>query len=223
MNLTDLKSITFAHRISRILEGPRGNALLIGVGGSGKQSLARLAAFISQLDVSQIQLKKGYSVTDLKTDLAVIYQKAGVKGISCMFLMTDAQVPDEQFLVLINDMLASGEIADLFTEEEKEDIKKNIQNEMKQLAVADEDAWSFFIAKVRRLLKTVLCFSPVGSTLRVRARNFPALVNCTAIDWFHEWPRNALESVSSRFLKDLDVLPVIFSFNAFSVLKYFVP
>lgn len=53
-------------RINRILELPRGNALLVGVGGSGKQSLSRLAAFISSLEVSQIQLKKGYGIPDLK-------------------------------------------------------------------------------------------------------------------------------------------------------------
>lgn len=51
-------------------------------------------------------------------------------------------------------------------------------------------------------LQVILCFSPVGSVLRVRARKFPAVVNCTAIDWFHEWPEDALVSVSARFLQE---------------------
>lgn len=109
-------------RINRILESPRGSALLVGVGGSGKQSLSRLAAFISALEVAQIQLKKGYGVTDLRSELAGLYSKSGLKNVGIMFLMTDAQVPNEQFLVLINDMLASGEIPDLFPEDEVENI-----------------------------------------------------------------------------------------------------
>ncbi|XP_055973719.1 dynein axonemal heavy chain 9 [Sorex fumeus] len=189
--------------ISRILESPRGNALLVGVGGSGKQSLTRLAAFISSMDVFQITLRKGYQITDFKVDLAGLCLKAGVKNLSTVFLMTDAQVADEKFLVLINDLLASGEIPDLYSDDEVETIISNLSNEVKSQGLVDsrENCWKFFIDRVRRQLKVTLCFSPVGNKLRVRSRKFPAIVNCTAIDWFHEWPQQALESVSFRFLQ----------------------
>ena len=195
-------------RINRILESPRGNALLIGVGGSGKQSLSRLAASISSLEVFQVTLRKGYSIADLKIDLATLYVKSGQKNVGVVFLMTDAQVADEKFLVLINDLLASGEIPGLFPDEQVEDIISSIRNEVKSLGIDDtrENCWKYFIDKVRRLLKVVLCFSPVGSTLRVRSRKFPAIINCTSIDWFHEWPEEALKSVARRFLADVDLL-----------------
>ncbi|CAG9581716.1 unnamed protein product [Danaus chrysippus] len=197
-------------RISRILESPRGSALLVGVGGSGKQSLSRLAAFISSLEVSQIQLKKGYGVSDLKNELSSLYIKTGLKNVGIMFLMTDAQVANEQFLVLINDLLASGEVGDLFPDDDMENIIAGVRNEVKGAGLPDtrEICWKFFIDRVRKQLKVVLCFSPVGSTLRVRSRKFPALINCTSINWFHEWPQEALVSVSMRFLEELSVLPI---------------
>ncbi|KAJ1529252.1 hypothetical protein ONE63_006052 [Megalurothrips usitatus] len=196
-------------RISRILMAPRGNALLVGVGGSGKQSLTRLAAFICNLDVFQVQLRKGYAIADLKAELAVLYQKAGLKSAGLLFLMTDAQVPDERFLVIINDMLASGEIPDLFADDEVENIINQMRGEVKGIGMQDtrENCWKFFINRVRSMLKTVLCFSPVGATLRMRSRKFPAITNCTAINWFNEWPYEALQSVSLRFLAELDALP----------------
>lgn len=221
------------------MELPRGSALLVGVGGSGKQSLARLAAFISGLEVTQIQLKKGYGVGDLKTELSGLYLKAGLKNVGIMFLMTDAQIPNEQFLVMINDMLASGEIPDLFPDDEIENIiagvrnevkgthtqnetwNKTLQNNSKQCTViiiqiiafisgaglvdTRENCWNFFIDRVRKQLKIVLCFSPVGATLRVRSRKFPAIINCTSINWFHEWPQEALVSVALSFLRSSKV------------------
>ncbi|XP_031848127.1 dynein beta chain, ciliary [Nomia melanderi] len=196
-------------QINRILESPRGNALLVGVGGSGKQSLSSLASFIAGLEVFQMQLKTGYSINDLRTDLAGLYSKAGLKSIGITFLMTDSHVADERFLVLINDMLAFGEISELFPDEDIDNIVNAMRNEVKQTGMMDtnENCWKFFIDRVRSRLKCILCFSPVGSTLRNRARQFPAIVNNTSINWVQSWPLEALRSVSTRFLEELEELP----------------
>ena len=148
-------AISHILRINRILEAPRGNALLVGVGGSGKQSLSRLSASISGLEVFQITLKKGYGIPDLKLDLGGLYMKAGVKNIGTVLLMTDAQVSDEKFLVLINDLLASGEIPDLFPDDEVENIISGVRNEVKGMGLEDsrENCWKFFIDRVRKQLK----------------------------------------------------------------------
>lgn len=196
-------------RINRILENPRGNAMLVGVGGSGKQSLARLAASISGLETFQLALTKGYGVNELKVDLAACFVKAGVKGQGVMFLMTDSQVADEKFLVLINDLLSTGEINGLFQDDEVTEIIDGVRNEVKSAGIEDthDNCWEYFIEQVRRKMKVVLCFSPVGDALRGRARMFPALVNCTSIDWFHDWPEDALVSVSRNFLEDVELAP----------------
>ncbi|GAB6022905.1 Dynein heavy chain 9, axonemal [Chamberlinius hualienensis] len=196
-------------RINRILESPRGNAILVGVGGSGKQSLARLAAYISGLEVTQISTNKDYNLQDFTADLASLHIKAGVKNVPTMFLVTDAQIVNERFLVLINDLLASGEVADLFPPDQLDNIIASLRSEVKAAGIADsrENCYKFFIDRIRRQLKVVLCFSPVGDTLRKRSRKFPAIINGTCIDWFHEWPQEALISVSQQFLHDVDIIP----------------
>lgn len=41
-------------RVSRIIRQPQGNGLLLGVGGSGRQSLAKLATYIMSYTLRQI-------------------------------------------------------------------------------------------------------------------------------------------------------------------------
>jgi hypothetical protein len=65
----------------------------------------------------------------LQNELSGLYLKAGLKNVGIMFLMTDAQVPNEHFLVLINDMLASGEVPDLFGDDDVENIIAGVRNE----------------------------------------------------------------------------------------------
>jgi len=91
-------------------------------------------------------------------DLAQLYIKAGVKSIGTVFLLTDAQVPEERFLVLINDLLASGEIPGLFVDDELENVINGVRNEVKGAGIQDtkENCWKFFIDRVRRQLKVAI-------------------------------------------------------------------
>ena len=77
-----------------------------------------------------------------------------------VFLMTDAQVSDEKFLVLINDLLASGEIPDLFPDDDVENIIGGVRNEVKGAGLQDtrENCWKFFIERVRRQLKVSIFY-----------------------------------------------------------------
>lgn len=133
--------------------------------------------------------------------------KAGVKDEGLMFLFTEGQITKENFLVYLNDLLSSGEIADLFAAEDADGIVNSVRPAVKSEGLTDskENCWKFFIDRVRRNLHMALCFSPVGESFRNRARKFPAIINCTVIDWFHAWPEDALLSVAAKFLADVEM------------------
>ena len=76
-------------KVARIIANDGGHALLVGVGGSGKQSLSRLASFICQYNLYMIMISSSYSTNDLKEDLRKMYTKAGVKSEGTSFLFTE--------------------------------------------------------------------------------------------------------------------------------------
>uniref|UniRef100_A0A7S2NI24 Dynein heavy chain n=1 Tax=Haptolina brevifila TaxID=156173 RepID=A0A7S2NI24_9EUKA len=194
-------------RISRIIDNPRGNAMLVGVGGSGKQSLTRLASFIGGYEVFQIKLTSSYGIADFKEDLRAIYMKSGVKNIPITFLFTDQQIFNENCLIFLNDILSLGYPPGLFAEEDKDTIINGVRNAAKQAGVMDSrDAmWAFFVQQVRAMLHMCICMSPVGDKFRNRCRKFPALTSGTAINWFFNWPQQALISVANRFLAEVEM------------------
>jgi dynein heavy chain len=129
-------------------------------------------------------------MTEFGADLVRIFSEAGGKKQPTVFLLTDSQVMDEQFLIPVSDFLSTGVIPDVFAPEDKENVYGMIKGDIKIASIqfGPEDAWKFFIERVRQYLRIVFCQSPSGDTFCIRAHRLPALVNCMIIDWFHPWP-----------------------------------
>ena len=109
-------------RIVRVIRQPRGNMLLVGVGGSGRQSLSRLAAYILEYSVFQIEVTRHYRLQEFREDLRKLYFQAGVENKPSVFLFTDTQVVEESFLEDINNIFSSGEVPNLYKPDEFEEV-----------------------------------------------------------------------------------------------------
>jgi len=211
-NPTQMKLVFFvdaiAHicRIARVLSQPRGNAMLVGVGGSGKQSCTRMACHMSETRVYQIEMVRGYNHLSFIENLKEIMIFAGVEGKQLAFVLVDSQIVDESFLEDVNNILNTGQVPNMFPPEEYNKICEDLRPEMKKFGIDTRDGLrKAFVDRVRKNLHIVLCHSPVGDALRVRCREFPSLINCTTIDWFNAWPVEALKSVANQFLAEVDL------------------
>jgi dynein heavy chain len=136
-------------------------------------------------------------------------RSVGGKGQPTSFIFTDNSIKEEAFLEDINNILNTGEVPNIFTAEDKAEIIDLVRNPAKEegrcLEGTPAQYFSYFIERCKKFLHIVLAFSPIGDALRKRILAFPSLVNCTSIDWFSEWPADALQNVAESFLADLEM------------------
>lgn len=98
---------------------------MVFLGGSGRQSLCRVAAYISEYTTFQVEVKKNYKTSEFKEDLKTLYNATGLDSKETCFLFNDTQVSEENFLEILSNMLSSGEVANLYKADEFEDVNQS--------------------------------------------------------------------------------------------------
>ena len=202
-----LDACAHVSRICRILRQPGGNVLLLGVGGSGRQSLSRLATYIMEYEVKQIEVSKNYSISQWRDDVKECLKYAGIKNDPVVFLFVDTQIVYEQMLEDVNNVLNSADIPNVYKVDDIQEIQDVGRPECikKNLQLTDMNIFGQYLLRVKRNIHVVLAMSPIGDIFRSRLRMFPSLINCCTIDWFHEWPEEALVNVAKGQMTEDDL------------------
>ncbi|XP_012056092.1 PREDICTED: dynein heavy chain 1, axonemal-like [Atta cephalotes] len=192
-------------RITRILRQPGGNALLLGISGSGRRSLTKFSSYIKEYNCYQIEINKDYTIHDWRDDIKNIMLKAGLQNQSIVFLFSDMHITNDSMLEDLNNILNNGDIPNIYQTDEMNKIYQAMQVPAQEAGFQINRSNLFFVYQktVKSNFHGVITMSPIEDTFRARIRQFPALVNCCTIDWFYPWSDAALQSIATHFLSDI--------------------
>lgn len=76
----------------RILQLPRSSILMVGLGGSGRKSSCRLAAFVADCRLMSVQVTKSFTLVEWRESIKKILMISGLNLNHTVFLFSDAQV-----------------------------------------------------------------------------------------------------------------------------------
>lgn len=130
----------------------------------------------------------------------ILCRNSGGIGKNLVFLLPEEHIRDDAFLDDIDSLLNDGEVPNLFNVEERQEIIEMTRMAMqsdKGLDISMLAVLAYFVNRCREMLHIMLCLSPIGDNFRIQLRMHPSLVNCCTIDWFDEWPEDALEQVTN--------------------------
>ena len=87
-------------RVHRVIRMDQGHALLVGVWGSGRQSVSQLAAFAAAYELFEITLSRGYGEEEFREDLKQLYNKLGLENKKVLQLECFVQSENGRYVYL---------------------------------------------------------------------------------------------------------------------------
>ena len=198
-------------KICRVLSQPGGNMILLGDGGTGRESAARIASILKQANFYKPPTSAKFSFKDWRDQIKVLLREAGGTGTCCIFFLNYETLSNESFLQDINTLLTNGEIDDIFTVEEKHGITEQMHQYLKankleaDKELTPSELYSRFIERCMKNFHMIFKFPSSGESFRNMIRTYPEFLNKSVVCHFTEWPDDALQKAAEIIFEDLPV------------------
>ena len=76
-------------RAARVLRQASGHILMVGVGGTGKASVVRLATYLQNCEFKTLRTFSNYNIGDFHEDVKCALFTAGIEGLNTVLFLND--------------------------------------------------------------------------------------------------------------------------------------
>ncbi|XP_026189772.1 dynein heavy chain 3, axonemal [Cyclospora cayetanensis] len=220
-----LNLVLFSHAVEHVVRcmntllHPQGHLLLLGIGGSGRRSSARLAAFLAGFETVELHGQvQSPSLVDWQQDLKRIIWATGVLKKHLLLLVSPEYLEDKEIALDLCTLLQLREVPDVLAADEKAEALTALRSKISIGSAAgsgeldaDEKGESMtstsnpnmelLATECRQRLRVCTYLSPSDPQTQMLLRRFPALTGCCTVNYFRRWSAEALHSVARQKLQ----------------------
>ncbi|XP_075248310.1 cytoplasmic dynein 2 heavy chain 1-like [Convolutriloba macropyga] len=191
-------------KVDVALSMPGGSLLMAGRSGVGRRSTVHVVANMHAMEIFTPKISRNYGLKQFKNDLKICMQKTGIENEQLVFIMEDWQLIDSHFLEYINSLLASGEVAGLYTPEELEPLLSPLRERASEEGYQGT-IFSFFAKRVQANMHVVLIFDCSSSEFVPNCESNPSLYKCCTVLWMNEWRQQSMKSLTKLLIDKHDI------------------
>jgi dynein heavy chain len=197
-------------KVCRILSLQGENLFMLGDGGSGRETVAKVAAIMKNITFYTPPLCSDFTFEDWRKDLKAILKETGGFGKGFILFLTSSHLKNKQYLEDVNNILTSGQIKGLFSLDERYEITEQVHHYLKEFKdleaeLSPSQLYGKFVQRCRANLHFIIKLPLNNDTLRHLAREYPELLNSSTVCMLDQWPEDALQKASEILFEELPI------------------
>ena len=198
-------------KICRVLCQPSGNILLLGEGGSGRETSARVAAILKEATIFSPPVSPSFTFIHWRAEMKTLLKAAGLDGKCSVLFLTMETLNVKEFMRDINMLLTNGSIDGLFSVDERYEITEQVHQYLKSMKAEGEkeltpsELYTKFLERSMENFHMVVKVPSDTNDMRNLCRTYPEFLAKSVVCHFPEWPDDALMKSAEMIFEDLSV------------------